>query len=332
MENYNEILNEGLTIKSDRKYWMVRTMGGRYYAEFIRDNFIAVGYNDISLRHLNSLSDDINKAKDELKSIFREKYPNLNNSGYPVSQLLRFHRDIEVGDIVIIPSEGAMHVAIGMVETDLSELPIQPADDGYCPFTKRRRISWNYFGRRSALPPALQLMFNSRHILSDVTSYAPHIDGIVRDFYKKDDVITLVLRIRTRKEVTLDDFCAIQSLEKLVSDFCMIQGIGAGEPVSMKIQMESPGWLKLSSKYASQLLGMSLFVLTLTGGGVHYKDFELYTNGIGGAINEYLDKKADRKLVESAARAIDSLQIKSPDDLKQIIKILETKNQGRRKY
>lgn len=73
----------------------------------------------------------------------------------------------------------------------------------------------------------------------------------------------------------------------------------------------------------------------ITGGGLKYKKgegFDLYTKGIPGAINDYLDRKADRGLVESAARAIDSLQISTPKDLQPIIEILEKKNEGREKY
>ncbi len=34
---------------------MVRTMGGAYYGEFVRGNYVAVGYNNISLEDLRHL-------------------------------------------------------------------------------------------------------------------------------------------------------------------------------------------------------------------------------------------------------------------------------------
>ena len=49
-------------------------------------------------------------------------------------------------------------------------------------------------------------------------------------------------------------------------------------------------------------------------------------------ISEYLDRAADRQLVEAAARACDSLKIKAPEDLQPIIDILNAKNEGREKY
>lgn len=73
----------------------------------------------------------------------------------------------------------------------------------------------------------------------------------------------------------------------------------------------------------------------LTGGGIKCNQkngLEIYTSGIGGAISDFLDRKADRELVEAAKRAMDSLQIKTPEDMQPIIDILNAKNKGRHDY
>lgn len=334
--SFNDLINDNLLINPSRKYWLVRTMGGSYYGEFVRGGYIAIGYNAVSLNHLNTLSENLNIAKDELKRIFKEVYPSISNTGYPVSQLIRFFSEIKDGDIVIIPSEAAKHVAIGVVDGSTYETGEVSSDSNICQFRKRRNIDWKHYSRRSVLPPALQLVFNSRHIISDVTSYADHIEGMVNDIYKRDDTITLVLRIRTQKDVALEDFCSLQSLEPLVYKFCKLNQIEYSERISMKIQMESPGWLKLSSKNGiSSILILGLFILFINGGGVEIgggQSFKMYTNGIFGSISEYLDREADRELIQTAKRAIDSLQIKNPDDLKPIIEMLEKKNESRNKY
>ena len=118
--NFNDILNAIATVSSQRKYWMVRTMGGAYYADFIRKNYIAIGYNEISLQQLNNLPQSQKQAKVALKAQFTDAYPDNRSSGHSVSQLLRFTREVRVGDIVIIPSESAMHVAIGVITSEMS--------------------------------------------------------------------------------------------------------------------------------------------------------------------------------------------------------------------
>lgn len=68
------------------------------------------------------------------------------------------------------------------------------------------------------------------------------------------------------------------------------------------------------------------------GGGIKYKELDIHTDGLIGEINNFFDREADRELVKAAARAMDSLQIKKPEDLQQIIDILKAKNEGRDKY
>lgn len=323
-------------INSQQKYWMIRTMAGSYYGDFVRNGYVAVGYNDITLEFLRRLPEAEAAAKTELKAFFMNVYPNINNTGYPVAQLLRFTREIHQGDIVIIPSSNAAHVAIGVVRGEIYEEGNPQIDDEHrCSFKKRRRVEWKFSGRRALLPPALQLMFNSRHILSDVSNYAPYVDSIVNDCYVKDDVFNLVLRIRTQKSVSLDDFCDLKAVSFLIDDFCARHNISSQGTLDMKVQMESPGWLRLSTKEIIKFFLFGLFIVALTGGGIKYKrgdGWAVYTNGITGAINDYLDREADRELVKAAARAMDSLQIKQPEDLQPIIEMLNAKNEGREKY
>lgn len=122
---------------------MVRTMGGAYYGEFVRGNYVAVGYNNISLEDLRHLPETENAAKETLKAMFHHRYPDIRNSGYPVAQLLRFTRDMQPGDVVIIPSSGAVHVAMGVVTGDMYEEGTLVIDDEHrCEFKKRRPVTW----------------------------------------------------------------------------------------------------------------------------------------------------------------------------------------------
>ena len=334
--DFESLTNDLKNINSQQKYWMIRTMGGAYYGDFIRNDYVAVGYNEIPLEFLRKLPDTEAAAKTELKAFFINQFPNTTNTGYPVAQLLRFTREIRQGDIVIIPSSNAAHVAIGIIRGDMYEEEHPQIDSEHrCGFKKRRKVDWKFSGRRSALPPALQLMFNSRHILSDVTNYAPFVDSVINDFYVKDDIYNLVLRIRTQKDVSLDDFCDLKAISILIDNFCKIHGIPSDGSLVMKIQMESPGWLKLSTAGIKKLLLFGLFSVAINGGGIEYdkeKGLNIHTDGLIGAINNYLDREADRELVRAAARAMDSLQIKQPEDLQPIIEMLNAKNEGREKY
>ena len=65
--NFVNLFSDLKALNQDTKYWMVRTMSGSYYGDFLRNGYIAVGYNDISLDVINSLPANENLAKEQLK-------------------------------------------------------------------------------------------------------------------------------------------------------------------------------------------------------------------------------------------------------------------------
>lgn len=335
--NFSDILSSIAAVSSQRKYWMVRTMAGVYYADFIRHNYIAIGYNEISLQQLNNLPQSNKQAKEALKSLFADVYPENRNSGHSIGQLLRFARELQVGDVVIIPSESAMHVAIGIITSGMyeeEELSINV--DNRCQFKKRMRVEWKSVSRRKYLSPSLQIMFVSRHTISDVSSYAPYIDSKISDCYLKNEEMNLVLRISTRKDVSVDDFFNLKALITLVDNFCEENNFDfTGEAITMKIQMESPGWLRLSCKSASKLLLFGLFLIAINGGGISYNSddgLDIRMTGIMESISNYKDREADRMLLNAAIQSLDSLKIQNPNDLQPIIELMKVRNDIREKY
>lgn len=334
--NFSDILSSIAAISSQRKYWMVRTMAGAYYADFIRNNYIAIGYNEIPLEQLNNLPQSNKQAKSALKALFEDAYPENRSIGHSVSQLLRFSREVRIGDIVIIPSENATHVAIGVITSDMYEVEELDLDvDNRCQFKKRMRVDWKSYSRRRNLSPSLQMMFVSRHPISDVTSYAPYIDSRISDCYMKNDEMNLVLRISTRNDVDWEDFFKLKALTELTEQFCERYELNLGnDPIHMKIQMESPGLLRLSCKSTKKLVVLGLILVICFGGGIRCEriGLDISTGGIPAildAISDFRDREADRGLIETADEAMDSLKIQAPADL---IEILRVRNEIRDNY
>lgn len=67
---------------AQRNYWMVRTMGGDYYGDFIRHGYVAFGYDEVTLDDLSALSTNPNMAKEQLKAIFANRCNNISKYGY----------------------------------------------------------------------------------------------------------------------------------------------------------------------------------------------------------------------------------------------------------
>ena len=323
-------------IDGKRGYWFIRTFGGRYYPQFLNGSYVALGYNDMRKSLLDRLPTNENSAIAALKGKYLELHPNDKQAGKAANQLIRFSRHVKKGAVVLIPSADSSEISFGIVTGDLFECA--HIADTECPCLKRRNVRWVKTIRKRSLHPNLQLAISSRHALSDMSEYAGYIDSLLNDFYVKEDTATIVLNIRTKEDVTLDEFCGLQSIERIVQGFCEQEHIDytPGELV-MKIQMESPGSMRLSGKQIFAIAFFGLTILSICGGGIEYSSpegthFKIGTDGLIEKYNDYMDRKADRELIKSAKHAIDSLHLEKPEDVEAILQILEKRNEIREKY
>jgi hypothetical protein len=327
--DFTKIIPQFEALNAPRNYWMVRTMGGAYYGDFVRNGYTAIGFDEITLDYLRQLPTNPNDAKEKLKPIIAANYEGISQYGYYASQILHFYRDMKEGDVVIIPSTGAAHIAIGIVKSSVYEETSPVLDTEHvCKFKKRRTIAWKVYCRRSNLPPALQFVFNSRHPVSNVSNYAPYIDSLLNDCYYKDEKMHLVLRIKTRNDVTMDDFFCFSQIKQMAEQICADAGYPIDDPIVIKIQMESPGWCRLSTKCIMGLLVVGLIVVGISGGGIRCSrknGLDVHTDGLLYAVSDYLDRHAERELVESIARSLDSLKVDSVKDIEPYLELLKHK-------
>lgn len=334
IENVNSAIN------SNAKYWMVRTMGGDYYKEFVEDGYIAVGYNEITLNDLRKLPESDKLSRDILMALLKDRNEKLKNVSYPVSQLIRFYRDMNVGDFIVVPSKNSHYVSFGIISSDIYEeegVHLHSAE--LCPFSKRRRVDWKTSSIKNRLAPVLQLMFGSRHIISDVDDYAPYIDSLLSDFYVKDDEANLVLRINTPDEIRSSDFFAIYKVFQIVDEFCKEKGLDVStSDIIMKVQMQSAGDVRLSSKQKFVLALVGLTVYGIIGGGLKLDidgiglKLDLSSNGFLHEYSDFLDRSVDRKTKESINTSMKSLAVDSIKDLEIPIKLLQEQNSIRNNY
>lgn len=326
-------------VNNQSKYWMVRAMGGEYYHDFIDDKFIAIGYNEILLNTIRQLDEDSNIARRQLREIVNNVYHDREYSrpGQIVSQLLRFCREIQNGDIIIIPNSN-QEISICRVISGVYEDANAERGDNNCTFMKRIRINVLKRTRRYMLPPKAQLMFNSRHPISDISHYAMYIDDSVCDFYNKNEETHLSLDINTENEVSANVFYNLQKLFKITEDFCAKNGIeGTADDVVMKVQMESKGKLHFISSKKSYLAILALGILFINGGGLKIDwggfHLDLSTDGLFKKFDEHMDREVDRELRMSIKNSLDSLEIKTPEDYKKaVIELYRTQNENRVAY
>lgn len=93
-------------IENNVKYWLVRTASGTFFKDFYNNNYVSIGWDDIS---------DIDFIKNTEEKKFKEKiaeiYPSEERPGYIMGQIRRFVCEIKKGDFILIPSVNSSYIA-----------------------------------------------------------------------------------------------------------------------------------------------------------------------------------------------------------------------------
>lgn len=330
--DFSNLIDHSVTIESTRNYWLVRTMGGDHYKEYKVDGFIAIGFNEITLDEIRLSLSYEDKASEKLKEIVKSKVSH-GNATYIAHQILRFTNEIKKNDIVIMPGVRSNLVSIGVVTEDRTYVERDiPHSSECCQFNKRRKVRWIEEKSRWKLNPKMQLLFNSRHIVSDIKNYAPYIDATTNDFFVKDSKTHLVLKVRTENEIKINDFLVINDLLKLAEEISSEFGMEfSSDEIEFKSNVQSPGDLVMAAMSPHGLALIGILIIAINGGGLKIEKlgFDLHTDGIIKAVATYLDKKKDRSFKAVIAKKIEHLDIKEPDDL---VNVINEMNKTREKY
>lgn len=330
MNNIDSILKEVKTVQAKTGYWLVRTMGGDYYKEYTSNEYIAIGFNEISIAEIKQANSYGKKASEQLKLMLEAKrladkqLDDEKDPGYAANQMLNFYNKINVGDLIVIPGKNSDYVAIARAESEVYEEQNIPKLPEYCQFKKRRRIKVLKKLYRSRLNPKMLQMFSSHHIISDVSAYAEYIDNSVSDFYSKDDVTYLVLRVKEENNLRALDFGVTPGLIQLLGEFVeenQIENIDVNQ-IKGKMCVQSPGDILMFATSPGGLTLIGLFIFFLTGGKIESNKenwLKMEGGNIFKAVSEFLDRRRERKFLKTLTESLKNMKIETPDDFTKIM-------------
>ena len=133
------------------RYWAVRVGEGGKYADIARKHgFVAIEWHDLGdLLWLPQVPDD----KDAQTRLLAEYQPAYGvtgiKAGIGAGQVRRFVREIQDGDVVLLPHTARGLIFVGRIQGDYTY--VEKPTDG-CPYRQRRRVEWP---RTSAAPMSL---------------------------------------------------------------------------------------------------------------------------------------------------------------------------------
>ncbi|MDK7476036.1 hypothetical protein OWP15_25595 [Bacillus paranthracis] len=317
-------------IDEKRNYWLVRTQSGEYYDEFYFDSFIAIGWDEFN---------NMTLFRDGDKSIIvkeiEKQYPDNKQPGLVYNQICRFLFEMEVGDVVMIPSHNSTHITFGIIETHpyVEKISDTNIEEGVCPFGKRRKVRWIKTIKRTELDPYLYRMMQSHHTINNANDYADVIDRTLHSFYYKNGTAHLVVAVDKKDEVAALDLINginnILELVPLIENPLNPNDEFKKEDIDLKLRVQSPGIMEFMSSGAAAwaVLGTGVLLTYIVGGKLKFTktkeqtDVEVSTQGLLEKILKFKKHNDEQKLKElekQNQQTARSLELRMPEETENL--------------
>lgn len=326
---------EIMSIPETTRFWMIRTKQGYFYNEFIKNKFVAIGWNEILLSNYGS---DENSLKNHIKERYGDKRP-----GLALNKCKNFISEIKEGDILVIPSEGSRKITFaragkyyeeGKCTTEQEIETIYKIDnkellvnDIECPYKKRRHVEILKTVENVGLNYHLLAAISSYHGICNFDEYGYAILDCIYDIYEFKNDISLTINVTKKDPIRPREISNL--MYGLTEYLCSIV---EEESLETAIYLNSPGKVKVALKnIASSIVKYRWFFLillvVLTGGSV--KDAEL--PGIVKVIedfktmNVYIQKQQEELKTQQLENELTEIQIEGEklQNASQIIEIIE---------
>jgi hypothetical protein len=263
-----------IPIVQERSYWFVRTVGGDFFPDFIMNNYIAIGWDYISLDAIKSRKNRL-IIRNKIEKHETKKFDNDTEKKKRVTSIYNkiksFTSEMKPDDIVLIPSYNSDRLVIGRVVSDAYE------DDKYiekfkkinsdsstipCPYLKRRDVKWIKTYPKNRLDIYLQNAIRSQQALSSLNQYADIINRNIYEIYLSENKVHSVIKTEQCTDFSLADL-------KLQTDFIYDSYRAMGQysdesfasDIKVKINLNSPLLMEIIIGGAS--LGAAAFMIAI---------------------------------------------------------------------
>lgn len=295
----SEILLKVDRVNTESNYWFVRTDYGTLFEEFYQKNFIAIGWDYLTLFEIRNSNEDVIKKK----MAYSEEV-DINTFGGKVKISGAYNKimtfiSLKKDDIVVIPSKNSESLAFGRVVDDKAY-----EESSENEFKKRRKVEWYELKDMDDLNPIFYQVKSNQHTISNINHFAPHIDRVIGNLFTKGDNTHYVLKIDKTDDVNFDELQVLMDNIKVLM-LNINQEFGFKENTNefyVKINLQSKGALELIKSGKS--LAVLAYLIFLT--SCNNLDTELEPD-----IKSFIEQ--NREVLESTSVVIDSLKMNTID-------------------
>ncbi len=262
-----KFIESTVDINVKKEYWYIRTDGGYYYDIFRENNFVALGWNEITVEDIRNSLIDPASLKKKLERVSRSFSSEQNpidldtlsgrkEATMIVHKLQHFY-NLKKNDIVVIPDVKSRGFSFGYVN-DIG-ISVESVGKYDCEYKKRRNIKWVAHKSFDELDKAFYTLKKSMHSISSVkVELEDHIDRVMNDLFFKNGYGHFVIRVGKKEDIKADELFELgKDLVELLK--IINEKYGFNEPIDetfVKINVQSEGIFSLKG-----LVGRSVVTL-----------------------------------------------------------------------
>lgn len=280
---FKKLLQELPSINSQKDYWFVRAQKGLFYKSFLNGGFIAIGWNHITFDDLDKLDEG------SVKSKIKDFDKNIEKPGSAYNQMMKFAYSINIGDVVIVPSEAPNDLLVGEVTSrpyTETEENIESASN-VCPFNKRIKVHWLGIIQNRDIDPQLYKLIYSGHTITDANTYKKFINRGLYDAYIDEDYMSVTFRVQEESNIDAFEYSSFLHTTLQMIDIVKNAKKLQDDKVALRTNVQSPGPIELLGN--PDILIPVLTFVTIFSGGFAFKNI-IKRNGADIEINSKLGK------------------------------------------
>lgn len=296
---------------SEQRIWMLRTESGRFYRDFTKNNYVALGWDKVPVSVINDMEISEKSKKEKIGLL----YPDESRPGLILSQLNTFYFKMKPCDLILIPSESSKQLFMGTIGDIIDSVEHIESEDGYdkCEYSHKRSVKWI-----KAISPNIDVYLNkalkSHQAVTDVTEYADLFYRNIFPYYIEGQSIHLTFQKNTESNFSVCDSIELQmaviEIFKAVSKMYGLQD--NSKTFKLKTAVGSPGIIEFIVENFNPANIVSVLLVLLATGGTISKDdngktsLSIGVSSIIDRVNNLLNDKKSRELIDAQIRKSDA--------------------------
>lgn len=308
VSDLSDALTEIRVVDDNRAYWFVRTFGGEVFEDFILEDHIGLGFNNVPQQYILDCRNPENTTAQNTLYEYLE-----NNTGYTggsitkwKNQLIRFQHEMKEGDIVVVPSRDSNILSIGEITSSVKPFESRKQfyfkDEEHDYPNRVREVKWLKHRPKSFFQNDLRNLLSSHQGITVANSFADKIESGISNMFIRENQMRLVINVNQDEDINafaLKEF--LDGLTYFYKEFCEELDIENNEELYIKIKLQSKGKTVLIGAAAAAIVGVSIILSlskdTTFRGRILNQDFE-FTSGVGllNTYSQFLDDKQERQI------------------------------------